>query len=107
MNRFFSKIIVVHTDMESQRNRLMKRDHLSESEARSRIEAQIPSSKKCELATEVINNSISMEATRIQVKQTCCKLGLDVDSSWRMHKILGALGMLLGAGYAALLLGSG
>ena len=47
MNRFFSKIIVVHTDMESQRNRLMKRDHLSESEARSRIEAQIPSSKKC------------------------------------------------------------
>jgi dephospho-CoA kinase len=61
-------LIVVWVPPEVQRARLRARDHLSEAEADSRIGAQSPLDDKRALATHVVDNSGSREATRHQVE---------------------------------------
>ena len=58
---------VVTARSEVQLQRLMRDRHMSEDEARQRIEAQPPQSEKIKLATVVIDNSGTREDTRQQV----------------------------------------
>jgi len=51
------KVIVVYTPQETQLKRLIKREGLSEQEAKQRIDAQLPIDIKKEKATFVIDNS--------------------------------------------------
>lgn len=47
--------------------RLMRRNQLTETEAKQRILAQMPLSKKCQLSNFVIDNSATIDETRKQV----------------------------------------
>ncbi len=58
---------VVTARAEVQLRRLMRDRHMSEADARQRIEAQPPQSEKIKQATVVIDNSRSLEETRRQV----------------------------------------
>ncbi len=60
---------VVTARTEVQLERLMRDRHLSEAEARQRIEAQPPQSEKIKLATVVIDNSGALLETRQQVER--------------------------------------
>ena len=60
---------VVTARTEVQLERLMHDRHLSEAEARQRIEAQPPQSEKVKLATVVIDNSGALLETRQQVER--------------------------------------
>ncbi|MDR3241747.1 MAG: dephospho-CoA kinase [Lactobacillaceae bacterium] len=61
------KIIVVTVPPAMQLQRLMERDGLSQDGANKRINAQMPMSKKEELADYVISNAGSIEETKQQV----------------------------------------
>jgi dephospho-CoA kinase len=58
-------VVTARSDVQLQR--LMRDRHLSEAEARQRIEAQPPQSEKIRRATVVIDNSGSLEETQQQV----------------------------------------
>ena len=58
-------VVTARSDVQLQR--LMRDRHLSETEARQRIEAQPPQSEKIRRATVVIDNSGSLEETQQQV----------------------------------------
>ncbi|KRN94643.1 dephospho-CoA kinase [Pediococcus stilesii] len=60
-------VMVVATDEKTQISRLMQRDNLSKSDAKKRIEAQIPIEEKMKKATVVIDTSGTIEATQQQV----------------------------------------
>jgi dephospho-CoA kinase len=59
---------VVTARPEVQLQRLIRDRHMSEAEARQRIEAQPPQSEKIKRATTVIDNSGELDETRRQVK---------------------------------------
>jgi len=63
----FEGTLVVWVDPLTQLLRLRHRSGLDEDEAKARIEAQLPLSRKRELATWTIDNSGSLEATRAAV----------------------------------------
>jgi dephospho-CoA kinase len=63
----FEGILVIWIDPLTQLLRLRQRSGLDEDQARARIAAQMPLSRKRELATWVIDNSGSPEATRALV----------------------------------------
>jgi dephospho-CoA kinase len=58
-------VVTARSDVQLQR--LMRDRHMSEAEARQRIEAQPPQSEKIKRATVVIDNSGSLKETRRQV----------------------------------------
>lgn len=60
-------IMVVYAPVEVQRARLMNRDHLDKAEADRRIRAQMPVSRKAQLADVVIDNSGRPETTERQI----------------------------------------
>jgi dephospho-CoA kinase len=60
-------LIVVAASEENQIARVMKRDGLSEAEARSRLAAQLPLSEKVKAATWVIHADGTLDDTRAQV----------------------------------------
>lgn len=60
--------ILVVTDLPTQRQRLMERNALTAAEADARIAAQLPLEAKRKVATWVIDNSGTREATRAQVE---------------------------------------
>lgn len=62
-------VLVVYVDQKTQLKRLMDRNHLSESEAKSRIESQMPLHEKMERADIVINNSGSVQKTLERVNE--------------------------------------
>lgn len=62
-------MIVVWVDPETQIQRLIARDGISEEQARNRIEAQMPLDLKREKADLVIDNSGSLEETKVQFEQ--------------------------------------
>ncbi|MGM8213806.1 dephospho-CoA kinase [Virgibacillus sp. W0430] len=64
---FVDKIIVVYVDEKTQLDRLMKRDETDYEEAKSRIQAQIPVSKKAEMADAIIDNSQSQQSSYEQL----------------------------------------
>ncbi|MHB1575178.1 MAG: dephospho-CoA kinase [Candidatus Dormibacteria bacterium] len=63
----FTTIILAYLRPELQLRRLMERSGLSQAEARARIAAQMPIDDKCALATWVVDNSGTLEQTRVQV----------------------------------------
>jgi dephospho-CoA kinase len=67
MNRDYHPVIVVYIPEPLQLARLVARDGINETEAHARIHSQLPIETKKSLATHVIDNSDSIEATRTQV----------------------------------------
>jgi dephospho-CoA kinase len=65
----FEKLVVVFADEETQARRLMARDLIGKGDAYSRIEAQMPLSKKIEYADYVIDNNGSPEKTKESVER--------------------------------------
>lgn len=72
--RRFEKLIVVWCEPDIQFQRLIKRDGLSESDARRRIESQMPQDEKKKYAHYLIDTSGSFESTREQCRQVHLKL---------------------------------
>lgn len=67
MNRWTNPVIVVWIDGETQRRRLMERDGISWEQARNRIDSQMSLEWKKANADVVIDNSGSMEDTKLKV----------------------------------------
>lgn len=67
-------VLTVRIDERLQCERLMRRDSLSEAQARARIAAQIPQAEKVSRSDYVLENSGSPEATVEQVRQLFHKL---------------------------------
>ena len=65
----FDKLIVVHCRPEVQLERLMLRNGLTQVEAQSRIDAQMPQSEKQRFADYLIDTSDGFEPTRERTKQ--------------------------------------
>ncbi|MFX3623949.1 MAG: dephospho-CoA kinase [Ectobacillus sp.] len=61
------KILLVYVDEKTQLIRLMKRNTLTEEEAKARIASQMPLSEKIALADETINNNGTIEETKVQL----------------------------------------
>ena len=61
-------VLLVHAPPETQVARLATRDHLIKSEARQRLDAQLPIDEKRTRATWIIDNSDDLESTRRQVE---------------------------------------
>lgn len=74
-HRDFQYLIVVYCTPEQQLERLMKRNSLSENEARKRMALQMPLEEKVRLADFVVDNSGSLENTRYQVDVLLDRLG--------------------------------
>lgn len=70
------KTIVVYVTKATQIDRLMKRNHLSRTEALARIDAQMPLERKRQLADGVINNNGSPEETERQVRELLRRWGI-------------------------------
>lgn len=68
-------VLVVRIAEPLQVERLMRRDGLSEAQARARIDSQIPQAEKVARADYVIDNSGSPEATSEQVRKIFRQLG--------------------------------
>lgn len=74
MQKNFDKIIVVSCDPQTQKQRLMKRNGLSEPEALQRISAQLPMPEKVRQADFVIENNGTLEDLRKSVQQILVQL---------------------------------
>lgn len=72
--RDFPSLIVVNAPEALQRQRLMNRDGLSESEAQARMDSQWPLEKKLALADHVIINDDSLETLRARTLAVVDKL---------------------------------
>jgi len=69
LHKEMSKVIVVYADEEKQIRRIISRDHLTEKEARERVNAQMPLPEKLKYADFVIDNNGSVEDTLKSVKE--------------------------------------
>jgi|ERR1043166_3771578 dephospho-CoA kinase len=67
--RRFDKIVVVWCEPAIQLTRLRERDNLSESEARKRVDAQMPQEEKKRFADHLIDTSCGHDDTRRQVNE--------------------------------------
>jgi len=81
MDRGLSDVIVVWVPEKIQLERLMKRDHLSETDARSRIASQMSIEEKRRKATMVIDNSGNLKWTRDQALSILTKLKSRLNTS--------------------------
>ena len=70
----YDKVVVVICSPEQQRSRLEERAGLSDKEIDKRIQSQMPLEEKVQYADFVIDNSGSLEETRLQVVSTYEKL---------------------------------
>lgn len=70
----FDKLIVVWCEPEIQLQRLMKRDGLSEEDAKARIRAQMPQEEKKRFADHLIDTSAGFDETREQVNMVYSEL---------------------------------
>jgi dephospho-CoA kinase len=70
----FHKLLLVYIPQEDQVQRLMDRDKVSREMAQSILAAQLPIDEKRAYADFIIDNSGSLEVTRIQVKEVWQKL---------------------------------
>jgi dephospho-CoA kinase len=74
MQDMFEKILLVYTPRETQVERLVVRDGISEEEAGRILDAQLPIDEKIGFADFVINNEKGLEATKKQVEDLWEKL---------------------------------
>ena len=72
--RRFDKLIVVWCEPDIQFERLIKRDGLSEADARKHIASQMPQDEKKGYADLLIDTSGGFETTRVQCRQVHSKL---------------------------------
>lgn len=70
----FEGLIIVATDPEIQRERLMQRNQLTQEEAQKRIDAQLPIEEKVRVADYVLWNNSSVEHLEEQVDKLLIKL---------------------------------
>ena len=73
-SKYCDIIICVDVDLETQKNRVMKRDNISEKEFFDIYNLQMKNEKKCELSDEVINTDCSTEKLELKVKELLNKL---------------------------------
>lgn len=69
MEKLVDEVWLVTVDMPGQIQRIMKRNNIDEERARSRIASQMPQAEKIKKAHRLIDNSGSLEKTRIRVKE--------------------------------------
>lgn len=69
LTHLVDRTIVVFTEEKQQLKRLMNRNHLTEAEAKERMNAQMDPVKKKRLADAVIDNSGSLEQTEQQLEK--------------------------------------
>jgi dephospho-CoA kinase len=74
MYREFSKLVVVSADPELQVKRVMKRNGLTESEARDRLASQFPLAQKLAVADYVIKNDNNRDALLARTREVHEKL---------------------------------
>ncbi|MCI0453704.1 MAG: dephospho-CoA kinase [Candidatus Dadabacteria bacterium] len=74
MKPIISDLILVTADEEAQITRLIKRDGLTREEALTRIRSQMPILEKAKYATYIIDNSRTLEETRMQVQEAWKKI---------------------------------
>ncbi|MBX9942332.1 MAG: dephospho-CoA kinase [Candidatus Obscuribacterales bacterium] len=74
LEKEYDQIWSVYTDEEIIRERLKRRDGLSDSEVEKRLRAQLPQEEKARRADQVIDNSKSKEETEHQVDVLLSKL---------------------------------
>lgn len=65
----FDKLVVVHCHPKIQLERIMYRDSLSEEEAGSRIQAQLPLDEKVKMAHYTVDTSGTYRETRLQIRK--------------------------------------
>jgi dephospho-CoA kinase len=68
------RVIVVTADEKTQIQRLMGRNHLSEEDARKRIQAQMPLAEKVTVADYVIDGTLPIERLKQDVKKIYAEL---------------------------------
>jgi len=78
MQDFFHRIVVVYVPRDVQKQRLLKRDDLSDEQAEARLLSQMPLEEKCKYAHYVITNQDSLDYTGEQVKDSWRQLLLDL-----------------------------
>lgn len=69
LQTYFEEVMLVYVPAHVQLQRLMKRDGLDESQARARLDAQMPIDEKKQLADITIDNSGTKQQTEAQVEQ--------------------------------------
>jgi dephospho-CoA kinase len=74
LHEWLRPVILVACDVNTQRTRLQKRDHLTESEAQKHIDAQMSLAEKRRLADYVIENNGTLEELENQVKAVLEKI---------------------------------
>jgi len=74
LQHMFHRILLVYVPEEKQIERLVKRDKISEEEARNILNAQLPIDEKVGYADFVINNEGPLAETRKQVEELWQKL---------------------------------
>lgn len=74
MRHWFNEIWLVYVDQDTQKQRLMNRNHYSEQEARDRIASQMPLQEKLKFGDIVIDNNGSLQELTDQIGQILSKL---------------------------------
>ena len=69
LQKEFDTVIIVYANADTQIRRLMKRDGITEAEARKMVELQIPLAEKRRFADYIINNDGTREETETQVRK--------------------------------------
>lgn len=80
LEKTVDRTLVVYVDESEQLKRLMERDGLSQSEARARIQAQLPLEEKKKRADAVIDNRGTRARTRQQLMSILQKWGVKISS---------------------------
>ncbi|MBO9130602.1 dephospho-CoA kinase [Bacillus sp. 165] len=76
LKHLVEKVLLIYVDKDIQLERLMKRNNLSEEEAKARIASQMPLSEKVALADEIINNNGLLKETEKQLQGVFRKWGI-------------------------------
>lgn len=76
LTHLVTEIWVVACSPEQQLKRLIKRSHLTENEAQTRIDAQMSLKEKCKRANEVLDNSGNKERLLLQIDRLANVLSL-------------------------------
>ncbi|MDJ1183641.1 dephospho-CoA kinase [Roseofilum casamattae] len=76
MTNLVQEVWVVYCLPQQQRERLMKRNNLSEEEAEARISSQMPLEQKCEKADRILDNSSTEADLLIQIDEAMASISL-------------------------------
>ncbi|KAF8312387.1 CoaE-domain-containing protein [Clavulina sp. PMI_390] len=94
--KWCSKVVVVYCSKDIQLQRLMRRDHLPQSAALSRLNAQLPLASKLEYSDHVLDNSGSPAELEEQVHSLIARFDRDAGWTWLISWLLPPIGLLMG-----------